>query len=120
MKKCVKSTHIINKPNLNFMGEEEIVAAEKKYEAILDYCLSDPNTPKYPNKILNYETKMRNNKKKHFRDLVAKGKDLKQKFYREIVKKKEFFTETGNLIIMKKKKKVLNGWDIQENLKPEK
>ena len=77
MKKCVKSTHIINKPNLNFMGEEEIVAAEKKYEAILDYCLRDPNTPKYPNKILNYETKMRNNKKKRFRDLVAKGKWFK-------------------------------------------
>ena len=36
--------------------------------------------------------------------------------------KKEFSTETGNLIIikMKKKKKILNGWDIQENLKPEK
>ena len=30
MKKCVISKHIINKPNLNFMGEEEIVAAEKK------------------------------------------------------------------------------------------
>ena len=28
------------------MGEEEIVAAEKKFVAILDYCLSDPNTPK--------------------------------------------------------------------------
>ena len=77
MKKCVKSTHIINKPNLNFMGEEEIVAAEKKYEAILNYCLSNPNTPKYTKKILNYETKMRNNKKKHFRDLVAKGKRFK-------------------------------------------
>ena len=76
MKKFVKSTQIINKPNLNFIGEE-VVAAEKKYEAILDYCLSDTNTPKYPNKILNYETKMRNNKKKHFRDLVAKGNRFK-------------------------------------------
>ena len=110
MKKCVISKHIINKPNLNFMREEEIAASEKKYEAILDYCLSDPNTPKYPNKILNCETKMRNNKKKHFRDLVADGKDSKQKFYREMVKKKKFSTETRNLIIkMKKKKKVLNG-----------
>ena len=36
------------------MGEGEIVAAEKKYEAILDYCFSDSNTPKYPNKILNF------------------------------------------------------------------
>ena len=70
-KKCTKSTHIINKLNLNFMREEKIVAAEKKYEVILDYCLCDPNTPKYPNKILNYETKIKNNKKKHFRDLVA-------------------------------------------------
>ena len=59
------------------MGEEEIVAAEKKYETILDYCLSDPNTPKYPNKIINYETKIKINKKKHFRDLVAKGKRFK-------------------------------------------
>ena len=31
IKKCVISKHIINKPNLKFMGEEEIVAAEKKY-----------------------------------------------------------------------------------------
>ena len=59
------------------MWEEEIVAAEKKYEDILDYYLSDVNIPGYPNKILNYETKMRNNKKKHFRDLVAKGKRFK-------------------------------------------
>ena len=51
MKKYVKSKHIINKPNLNFMGEEEIVAAEKKYEDIIDYRLRDPNTPKYPDKI---------------------------------------------------------------------
>ena len=43
MKKYVKSTHIINKPNLNCMGEEEIVATEKKYKAILDYCLRDAN-----------------------------------------------------------------------------
>ena len=77
MKKCVISKHIMNKPYLNFTGEEEIVAAEKKYEAILDCCLSDPITPKYPNKILNYETKMRNNKNIHFRDLVAKGKRFK-------------------------------------------
>ena len=47
----------INNFNKNYMGEEEIVAAEKKYETILDYCLSDPNTLKYPNKILNYELK---------------------------------------------------------------
>ena len=59
------------------MGEVEIVVAEKKYESILDYCLSDANTPKYPNKKLNYETKMRNNKKKNFRDLVAKRKWFK-------------------------------------------
>ena len=77
MKKNVKSKHIINKQNLNFMGEEEIVTAEKKYEAILNYCLSDPNTPKYPNKILNYETRIKNDKKKHFRDLVAKWKRIK-------------------------------------------
>ena len=52
------------------MGEE-IVDAKKKCEIILDYCLSNPNTPKYPYKILNYKTK--NNKKKHFRDLEGKG-----------------------------------------------
>ena len=63
MKKCVKSKHIINKLNLNFMEGEEIVANEKKYEAVLDYCLSDPNTPKYPNKILNYETKYKTQQK---------------------------------------------------------
>ena len=39
-----------------------------------------------------------------------------------MMKKKEFYTETGNLIIIKmeKKKKALNGWNIQVNLKPEK
>ena len=83
MKKCVKSKHIINKPNLNFMGEEEMVADEKKYEVIVDYCLSDPNTPEYPNKILNYETKIKNNKKKHFRDLVAKGKKIQSRNFTE-------------------------------------
>ena len=42
--------------------EEEIVAAEKKYEAILDYCKIDPNTPIYSNKILKYETKIKTTK----------------------------------------------------------
>ena len=32
------------------MGEEEIATADKKYEAIIYYCLSNPNTPKYSNK----------------------------------------------------------------------
>ena len=68
MIKCVKYTHIINKLNLNFMGEEEIVAAEKKCEAIWDYCFSNSNTPKYLNKMLNYETKIENKEKKHFRE----------------------------------------------------
>ena len=45
------------------MSEEEIIVTEKKYEAILDYCLSDVNTHKYPNKILNYETIIKNNNK---------------------------------------------------------
>ena len=45
------------------MGEEEIVAAEKKCEAIWDYCFSIANTPKYLNKILNYETKIENKEK---------------------------------------------------------
>ena len=59
------------------MGEEEIVVDDKKYEAILDYCFNDSNTHKYSNKILNYETKMESSKKKHFRDLVAKGNSFK-------------------------------------------
>ena len=73
MKKCIKCvniTHIINKQNLNLMGEE-IVAAEKKYEAILDYCLSDSNIPKNSNHIFNYEAK------KHFSDLGTKENDVK-------------------------------------------
>ena len=39
-----------------------------------------------------------------------------------MVKKKELSIEIGNLIInkMKKKKKALNRWNIQENLKPKK
>ena len=41
------------------MGEEEIADAKKKCESILDYCLSDPNTLKYYNKILNYGTKVK-------------------------------------------------------------
>ena len=73
---CKIYTHYY-KAESKFLGEEEIVAAEKEYEAILNYCLSDPNTPKYPNKILNYETKIKNIKKKHFRDLVTKGKRSK-------------------------------------------
>ena len=44
------------------MGEEETVATEKKYLAILDYCWRDPNTPKYVYKMLNYETKINKNK----------------------------------------------------------
>ena len=39
--------------------EEEIVYVEKIYEGILDYCLSNSNTPKYSNKIPNYETKIK-------------------------------------------------------------
>ena len=58
------------------MSEEEIIVTEKKYEAILDYCLSDVNTHKYPNKILNYETIIKTTTK-HFRDFVAKGKRFK-------------------------------------------
>ena len=124
MKECAISKHIIKKPNINFMGEEEIVAAEKKYEAILDYCLSNPNTSKYPNKILNDETKMRNNKMKHFWDLVAKGKRFKAEILQRDGKEEKVlyrnleFNNNNNK--MKKKKKVFNGWDIQENLKPEK
>ena len=104
------------------MREEEIVAAEKKYEVNLDYCLSDANTPKYPNKILNCETKMRNNKKKHFRGLVVKGKKIKAEILQRDGKEERIFYRNWefNNNKMKKKKKALNGWDIQENLKPEK
>ena len=57
MKKCVKSTHMKNKPILIFMREEEIIAAEEKGETILNYFLSDSNTINILLLILNYETK---------------------------------------------------------------
>ena len=43
--------------------EVEIVATEKKYEAILDYCLSDTNIPKYHNKIYIMKPKWETTKK---------------------------------------------------------
>ena len=55
--------HTLLISNLNSIGEEEIISDEKKYETILDYCLSIPNTPKYPNKIFNYETKIKTTKR---------------------------------------------------------
>ena len=59
---------------------------KKKYEAILDSCLSNSNTPKYSNKIPNYEIIIKNNKKKHFRDLENKEKintEIEQKDCKE-------------------------------------
>ena len=35
---------------MDFMNEEEIVSAYKKYQSIFDYLLSDEKTPKYPSK----------------------------------------------------------------------
>ena len=72
MAKNKKAWTITENPKDNdFVNEEEIVTAEK-YEAILEYWLSDDKKPVYPQKIMEFEkTKSRN--KSNFRDIVAKG-----------------------------------------------
>ena len=51
--------------------------------------------------MLNYKTKII----KTLEIWQQKDKDLKQKLFREMMKKKEFSTETKNLIIKNKKEK---------------
>ena len=45
---------IENKRDMDFMNEEEIVSADKKYQAIFEYLLSDEKTPKYPSKLFTF------------------------------------------------------------------
>ena len=39
---------------MDFMNEDEIVSADKKIQAILEYLLSDEKTPKYPSKLFTF------------------------------------------------------------------
>ena len=61
---------------MDFMNEEEIVSADKKYQAIFEYLLSDEKTPKYPSKRFTFP-KDKIKDKKNFRDIVWKDNRYK-------------------------------------------
>ena len=52
---------------MDFMNEEEIVSADKKYQAIFEYLLSDEKTPKYPSKLFTFPKDKIKDKKKFSR-----------------------------------------------------
>ena len=54
MKNKENTKKIENKRDMDFMNEEEIVSADKKYQAIFEYLLSDEKTPKYPSKLFTF------------------------------------------------------------------
>ena len=60
-----------------FVNEEDIATANKKYKDILKYCLNDDHTkPVYPEKD-SVMTKIKLRIKRNFRDIVMNGKRYK-------------------------------------------
>ena len=65
MKNKENTRKIENKRDMDFLNEEEIVLAEKKYQAIFEYLLSDEKTPKYPSKLFTFPKDKIKDKKKY-------------------------------------------------------
>ena len=106
---------------MDFMNDEEIVSADKKYQAIFEYLLSDEKTPKYPSKLFTFPKDKIKDKKKNFRDIV--WKDNRYKIEVTIIDGKDHISlmrnwNYNNAIKNEDgSKNQITGWFIQEYMK---
>ena len=86
----------------------------------MEYWLSDDKKPVYPQKFMEFEKDNIKEKKRNFRDIVAKG--IRYKAEIKTIDKKEvkLFSEIGTTSkapIKRKRKQKISGSYIQESMK---